>query len=310
MMNSKKMHCVIVFFMFLFACTICGANAQEIVLDQSQPLVATSNQIQRFSESIDLKKGQEKLNLTLTYYNGSATAPGYKWLRISSASMRYVTEQSFQGQKSYSVDVTGELTWGGNQLLITAEGPRGATLTWKLTTESPSVTGISPNKLTPGAAIAVMGNNFSTDPAANDVMIGGHEAHCLSATRNKLIVQVPEYVDKANSEVTVSVAGMEAGTLMASADVMPAVTSLSASWVAPGSQFTIYGTGFSPAAQSNVVYIGPLKAEVVSASATSITVIAPVDFGGEPWGYYQPVKVTVNGIRARGNLTISVSQVG
>ena len=86
------------------------------------PLVAANAQRQRFTESISVPKGQEKLKLTLTYYNGTTSAPGYNWLRISSSSMSYITEQQFAGSKTYSIDASGELTWGGNQLLISAQG--------------------------------------------------------------------------------------------------------------------------------------------------------------------------------------------
>jgi hypothetical protein len=55
------------------------------------------------------------------------------------------------------------------------------------------------------------------------------------------------------------------------------------------------------------VYIGPLQAQIVNATTTSITVIAPPAYGGYTWGYYQPVKVWVNGVRVRNQLTISVA---
>lgn len=286
------------------------ARAGEVVLAQSQPLVAANNQIQKLSETINLQKGQEKLQLTLTYYNGSDTAPGFKWLRIASPTMHFVAENQFGGKRSLSIDVTGELTWGGNQLLITAEGVRGSTFSWKLTTNQPTLTSLSPTQVSPGHSVTILGSNFSSDPDANVVMFGTHRARCLSASPDKLIVQVPDYADSANSKVTVSVAGMEAGSLAATISSYPYLSSLSASWVPPGSQFTIYGEGFS-ANQSDIsVFVGPLECQIVSVSPTEITVIAPVGYAGEPWGFYQPVKVQVRGVPARNNLTISISQVG
>ena len=103
------------------------ASDQWVTLAESQPFSAPSNQTQRFSQSIEVKKGQEKLDLTLTYYNGSGSAPGFTWLRLASPSMNFVTEKQFQGKNSVSIDVSGELTWDGNQLLVTAAGPKGAT---------------------------------------------------------------------------------------------------------------------------------------------------------------------------------------
>jgi len=311
--NATKVLPGFTFFCFclmLFMWLAPPAKAGEVVLAQSQPLVAPNNQIQRLSETINLQKGQEKLQLTLTYYNGSDTAPGFKWLRIASPTMHFVAENQFGGKRSLSIDVTGELTWGGNQLLITAEGQRGSTFSWKLTTNQPTVTSLSPTQVSPGHSVTILGSNFSSDPDANVVMFGTHRARCLSASPDKLIVQVPDYADSANSKVTVSVAGMEAGSLAATISSYPYLSSLSASWVPPGSQFTIYGEGFS-ANQSDIsVFVGPLECEIVSVSPTEITVIAPVGYAGEPWGFYQPVKVQVRGVPARNNLTISISQVG
>jgi hypothetical protein len=46
-----------------------------------------------------------------------------------------------------------------------------------------------------------------------------------------------------------------------------------------GNQFTINGEGFSPGMNGNRVYIGPLQAQIVNATTTSITVIAPPAYG-------------------------------
>ena len=309
-MFSIKSLRLLALFVFMYLCVPHSARAGEVVLAQSQPLVAPNNRIQRITETINLQKGQEKLQLTLTYYNGTETAPGFRWLRIASPTMHFVSENNFAGKRSYSVDVTGELTWGGNQLLITADGQRGSTFSWKLTTNQPTVTSLNPSQLSPGHSVTILGSNFSSDPDANVVMFGTHRARCLSAAPDRLIVQVPDYADSASSKVTVSVAGMEAGTLAATVTSYPYLSSLSASWVPPGSQFTIYGEGFS-ANQSDIsVFVGPLECQIVSVSPTEITVVAPVGYAGEPWGFYQPVKVRVRGMPARNQLTISISQVG
>lgn len=294
----------------LYAAVSPALADDEIVISQSKPYVATSNQIQHISETINLEKGQEKLQLTLTYYNGSDTAPGFSWIRIASPTMHFVSERDFEGKHVLAVDVSNELTWGGNQLIITADGPKGATFNWKLTTNQPSVTKMIPEQAVPGHSVTILGSNFSSDPDANQVFFGTHKARCLSASTDKLIVQVPDYVEGASSSVRVVVGGMEAGALTAAVVSTPYLSSLSANWVPPGSQFTIYGQGFSQNAADISVFVGPLEAQIVSVSMTSITCIAPVGYGGQPWGFYQPVKVQVRGMPARNRLTISISQVG
>jgi hypothetical protein len=109
-------------FLLTFNCSISNAAEKIITLDESKLYVAPDNQVQHFVQSIGLAKGQEKLDLTLTYYNGTETSPGFKWLRINSSSMSYLTEQQFGGKKELSVNVSGELAAGNNQMIIQAGG--------------------------------------------------------------------------------------------------------------------------------------------------------------------------------------------
>ncbi len=283
------------------------ANDQQELTIAKADYVARSNRIQHFSESIDIPKGQEKLRLTLTYHNGTNTQPGFKWLRIASPSMNYVTEAAFAADKTLTVDVTGDLTWGTNQLLISAQGPAGAVFGWKLTTIRPLVTGVSPNVVSPGNSLIITGNNFCPAPADNIVQITRQNAKCISANRDKLIVEVPEDAKGGENSVHVIVGGIDAGTANFAINATPYLSGLSANWLPPGQQLTIYGENFSPNMTDNRVYVGPLQAQVVAATITSITIIAPLQYGGYTWGYYQPVRVSVNGIKARNQLTVSVA---
>ena len=158
--------------------------------------------------------------------------------------------------------------------------------------------------------MVVTGSNLCPDPTGNAVLINGAPAQCISASAEKLVYSVPEDAKPGSNEVAVSVAGMTIGTETFTVNAVPYLRSLSASWLPPGGQLTIYGENLSNDPSKVVVFIGPLQAQVVSANNDSITVVAPADFGGLPWGYYQPIKVTVNGRRARNRLTVSISDVG
>lgn len=287
--------------------TSSAASNQDTITICEQTYIADSPQRQHFSESINVPKGQEQLALTLTYYNGTDRAPSFKWLRIASSSMNYITEAAFGPSKTVSVDVTGELTWGGNQILISGEGPKGAVIAWRLTTPKPRISGISPTTVSPGNTLIITGSNFSPETSAISVTVNEQPAQCVSANSDKIVVQVPQNVKSGENSLHVVVAGIDVGNTNVIVNTTPHLTSLSASWVPPGNQFTIYGEGFSPDVNGDKVYIGPLQAQIVNATATSITVIAPPSYGGYTWGYYQPVKVWVNGTRARNQMTISVS---
>jgi IPT/TIG domain len=284
-----------------------STSSQSPITISEQEYIADSTQRQHFSGSINVPKGQEQLALTLTYYNGTQRAPSFKWLRIASSSMNYITEAAFTSDKTAVVDVSGELTWGGNQILISGEGPKGALIGWRLTTPKPYISNIWPTTVTPGNTIVINGSNFCPDVSANVVVINNQTAQCVSATENRIVAQVPQDVKGGENSMHVVIAGIDAGTTKFMVNAAPHLTSVSASWVPPGQGFVINGEGFSPDINGNKVYIGPVQAQITNATATSISVIAPPAYGGYTWGYYQPVKVWVNGVRVRNQLTISVA---
>jgi hypothetical protein len=278
----------------------------EVTLDESKMYVAPDNSVQRFTQSINLSKGRDKLELKLTYLNGTAAAPGFKWLRINSSTMSYLTEVQFGGKKELTVDVSGELGVGGNQLLIEAGGVKGSTFGWRLTTETPEVQSIIPEAPQAGGTITVTGKNFSTDPTADVATIGGEPLQCIHANTTNLVFRIPDDFKAGASSLKLSIGGLGAGeSRIAVAAGSPLLKELSAPWVAPYYNFDIYGGPFSPTAAGNRVTVGPLEAQVVKAGVNCLTVQAPAGFAGSPWGVHQMVRVWSNGMRARNALYIN-----
>jgi hypothetical protein len=86
--------------------------------------------------------------------------------------------------------------------------------------------------------------------------------------------------------------------------------------VAPGNPLTITGENFSSDTSKVEVWIGQFQAQIVNASPTSITVIAPAQLS-DPWfapnlmskGAFYPVKVIVNGVKSRNTISIRASDV-
>ncbi|HEY9732347.1 MAG TPA: IPT/TIG domain-containing protein [Drouetiella sp.] len=303
----------------LFSCLtmLCAtpAFAEDITIAESSPnLVATSDATINTSQSINLQKGQEKLQLFLTYYNGDATAPGFTTLRISSSSLPYVSEQAFGKNKSVTTNVTGDLGWGGNQILITARGPKGATFGWRLTTPKPVITSLSPESVGAGSTLAINGTNLCSDPADNEVLINGKKAQIVSATASQIVVKVPEVSAGGSTTVTVNGAGLDAGKLPLSINAVPYLKGLSATWAWLNTPVTITGENFGTNAADVAVYMGPLRAPVDSVTPTQIVFRIPEGFynqGASTWGYNQPLKVIVNGVRSRNTLIMSTGdQIG
>lgn len=288
------------------------ALAEEITLAESSPnVVATSDAVINTSQSINLQKGQETLQLFLTYYNGDASSPSFKTLRISSASLPYVTEQAFGKGKSFTANVTGDFGWGGNQILITAKGQKGAMFGWRLTTPKPAITNLSPESVSAGSTLAINGINLCSDTGSDEVTINGNKAQVISATSTQLVVQVPQTAGGGAGTISVTTAGLDAGKLPVTINAVPFLKGLSATYAWLNTPVTIYGDNFGTNPNDVVVYMGPLRAPVDSVTPTQIVFRVPSDFGATTWGYNQPLKVMVNGVKAKNTLIMSTgSQVG
>jgi hypothetical protein len=296
----------VLFLSCLAAVSATPALAEEITIaESSPPIVAPSAAKINTSESISIQKGQEKLQLFLTYYNGSASAPGFSSLQISSASLPYVTNQSFGKEKFCTTNVTGDLGWGGNQILIQAQGPKGATLGWRLTTPKPTLTELSPQSVGAGSTVAINGTNLCSDANDVDVQINGKKAQVVSATASQIVVRVPENVPGGANTISVTSASLDAGKLPITINAMPYLKSLSASWAWLNAPVTITGDNFGNNASDVTVYMGSLRAPVDSVSPNQIVFRVPNGFAGGPWGFNQPIKVTVAGVKARNALVMS-----
>jgi hypothetical protein len=307
-----QVFCPIVLSLSLSA-TAASAQYQQtsvpITLAESNLFEAPNNQVQHFSQTINLPKGQDKLHLTLTYYNGTSTKPGFKWLRITSSTMNYFTEKEFDGNKSVSMDVSGELTSGGNQIVVEAGGVAGSTFGWRLTTQPPAISSIQPQILEPGETITVTGKNLSSDMSSDIATVNGAPLTCISATAKNLVFKIPEDLRPGSAALQLKVAGLDAGQMMINIEnSIPFLQSLDAGWVLPGADLVINGGPFPSNIAAIKVTIGPFDAQVKQATATSITVQAPEQFNGNPWGVHQPVKVWVNGNPARNWLSVNCYQ--
>ncbi|MDA1278302.1 MAG: FG-GAP-like repeat-containing protein, partial [Verrucomicrobia bacterium] len=72
----------------------------------------------------------------------------------------------------------------------------------------------------------------------------------------------------------------------------PAISAVAPVFSPPGSTVTIMGANFAESASGNIVYFGPVRADVTSASTTSLTVVVPAG------ATYGSVSLTVNSLTA------------
>jgi len=279
----------------------------QITLAESKVYTASSTAEQHFADSIVLQNGEDKLHLKLTYTNGSATTPSFKWLRISSPSMNYVTEAQFEGKKDLTIDVTGELSNDGNQILITGAGPVGATFSWKLTTVQPSITSVNPATVNTGGHVVISGHNFCSDTANDSVVVNGQTLAVSEATPHNLVVKIPAQFKSGAVDAKIKVAGLDAGTAKFTIAAVPFLKNVSTAWVAAAAPFDISGENFGTDKNAVQVWVGPYQAKVTEVTPNTITAVSPLIYIEKPMGFYQPVKVIVKGVKAANQLTISTS---
>lgn len=140
---------------------------------------------------------------------------------------------------------------------------------------APVIGGFEPESGAPGSEVAIRGEHFSPRLTENQVFLGEHPVVVRHATPTELTVLIPVEAASAPFRVRVTGAGevtsgepftIEAGTTIASFE--PAIGP-------PGTRITIRGTGFSPRASHNRVYLGETRARVRRASETELEVELP-----------------------------------
>ena len=277
-------------------------------IDQSLPIVTKSVQQQRFADYIDLKPGQEKLPLTLTFHNGSDKAPKFNWLRISIAGEPLFTEKDFKGSRDFSTPMAGNIGAGSSQILIEGAGPVGATLSWQLTAPVVTLTSVKPDKVPTGAKLTLSGNNFNTNPGSNVVSLGDKTAQVISADPQSLVVLVPNDAKAGKNKVTVSVAGVKSEAKEVIVQPKPEVASTNMVNAPPGAPLTISGKNFSPTASENKVTIGGYAANVTEASETSLTVTVPIAMDEVNPSWEHKIIVEVNGVKSNDTVTFNLDQ--
>lgn len=128
----------------------------------------------------------------------------------------------------------------------------------------------------PGGKITIIGSGFSTTPSSNTVRFNGTTATVISATATQLVVSIPAGATSGPVTVTTGTQTVTSpGTFsVIAAAGAPTITSFPPS-SAPGSTIVITGTGFQTNPGDNAVRINQSPAPVVSATATSLTVVVP-----------------------------------
>jgi FG-GAP repeat/IPT/TIG domain/Bacterial Ig-like domain (group 3) len=158
----------------------------------------------------------------------------------------------------------------------------------------PTIADFSPKSGPAGTTVVITGTNFDPNPANDVVLMGLYstQATIVSATSTTLTVTVPPGVT--TGRITVGVKG----SYVASSAIFttpPGITGFTPLVGSIASILTISGQSFDQVANNNIVFFnnpllnGFVRAQVVSATQTSLSVIVPAGAGGT-------ISVLANGV--------------
>lgn len=136
-----------------------------------------------------------------------------------------------------------------------------------------SISEFSPTSGVAGTTVVITGKNFSSDPAKNTVHFNGTKAEVSQASFTSLIVTVPD--NATTGKISVMVHGKTATSAADFVVLKPSITGFTPTEGPTGTTVFIAGTDFSPEPAKNAVTFNGIAAEVIQATATSLTVTVP-----------------------------------
>jgi RHS repeat-associated protein len=147
----------------------------------------------------------------------------------------------------------------------------------RLSSSGLSVVWVSPGSGAVGAKVIVYGTGFSATPANDTVKFNGTTATVTSATTTQLAVAVPTGASTGTVTVTVgaSTATSPSTFTVKSTSGAPTISGFSPSGGVAGTAVTLSGTNFATTATNDVVAFNGIRAQTVSATATSVATVAP-----------------------------------
>ena len=270
--------------------------AEQMVL-QSRDISSYGPVWQSFSDYLTVAKGCDKAPFSLAFTNGSGSSPRFQDLRIRLAGKSLATIKDFNGQPKLVRNLTGAIGAGDSLLVVQVYGPAGAQLNWQFTTPKVEIVAVAPKNVALNKTIMITGKNFSEQASANQVYFDKTLVPVVSASKTQIQVKVPGTLVGGKADLIVAVGPSRSKPYKITVKSAPKISSVNMISTAPGQPLTITGEGFSANTGDNQVYFGDVLAQIVSCTATSITVIVPEPPDGvsyPDWGL--PVKVKTNGV--------------
>lgn len=212
----------------------------------------------------------------VTVTSSSTTTANLVMTPTASGSIRYVFDEldrlaaviDANGDAAiYQYDATGNL-------LSIARGSATTVSIIEFTPDSGAV----------GGTVTISGTGFSATPSQNAVSFNGMAATVQSATPNVLVVSIPAGATTGPIAVTSPLGNASSATVfvvgVGGPTAAPTITGFSPSMGDVGATVTITGSNFETDTALDAVFFGGVRAELVTATPTTLTVHAPANGTG------------------------------
>lgn len=185
-------------------------------------------------------------------------------------------------------DINGD---GKDDVIAISELPRTIAIHVNEVKPEPFIRTFSPTIGENGTVVTISGNNFS---GVSSVTFGGTAAASFVVNSDTSITAVVGAGTSGEVSITNSFGTATLGAFIFG--IPPSITGFSPGSGPVGTIVTITGSRFNDVAANNTVFFGGVKADVISATPSSLTVSVP--FGS----MYEPIQVVVNGLKAYSRL--------
>ncbi|MDJ1501273.1 DUF7619 domain-containing protein [Xanthocytophaga agilis] len=140
--------------------------------------------------------------------------------------------------------------------------------------QKPTISSFTPEGAKLSGQITLTGNHYQTVPTDNIVKVNEIPVVVISASETQLVVALPSKVTTGRISVTTP-----AGTAVSATDLVvfqpPVITGINPAKAHRGDQIILTGIHFESVAEYNLVKINDIPMQVLTATATQLTVVTP-----------------------------------
>ena len=138
----------------------------------------------------------------------------------------------------------------------------------------PQIDSFSPKNGTWGDQVTIVGNNFSTTPSENTVIVDGINAEVFSSTQNAIVISIPNEVNNKDFLIKVEVNDVQVEAKEEFTMNDPVISSITPSYTKVSNQkIVVEGSNFNPVLNANSLTFNEINLDITSSTQSKIEAI-------------------------------------